>query len=560
MNKVTVTSEKRLMVLIVIGLIGGLASCQPTSKTDDLRLADVQQRLDQMDVDLRSKEVSIKVLENEKLEKARELNLLKSKLEEAEKERDNFHEILKKLEREFSEYKKNYQLSVAKRIQGYPLAGTAVGGKAYDKASLLKVEGETASITHSGGVVRVEISDLPESLRRDLAINQDTVVHTEVLSLLKRLEDRQFSSSQVAQGVRETQSIPSEKTNQLTEVSLDHDLAEVALKSVATVNSGNGNGSGFIARQGKATYFYTNFHVIDGATSLTAVLTGGEMLKLPDEVEIADEVDAFDLVRFRVSPKSATPVLEIADSSDFVKMGDGITALGNSGGAGVVPVLNGRIKAIGPYAIEVDAEVIQGNSGGPVVRTGSNTVLGVVTRALNQGVSGGFVTKGTQFDAVRRICLRPEQIKRWRPALLSRLVEEPKIISQIATDNEVLAKLKGVRFTPKGIAGIDSDSLLSGGRSNIGASIAQSIRSTNAYLDRGKTRVAVATAKDYCQRFIKTVGRLYGANVEGVQPESYSRFNREEFKLVAEARRAICNDINQHFASEITKLWQWAPK
>ena len=535
------------------------SSCTQNSKAEATTIAELQAHLEKLAIESQTQAASLKDVERRAQEAEKETLNQKLKLEEAESDRAKMEESLRKIEKEFSDYKEKYKISILTRIPGFSIPEITLDGKRYQQSEIRSINEDSVSLSHSGGILRVKSKDLPSTLKETLGIDQTTNAHTEtkvLLSYITAKKAKMLNNPQIAIGDANALLEKSPISSAIGQSSQSSD--ESSLKAVATVSTSMANGSGFIAKHGKSIYFYTNFHVIDGASKLNAVLTGGQVLPLPDEIEIADEAEAYDLVRFRIASPKDVPALEVLGEEEEIKAGEKILALGNSGGAGVVPFLQGYIKAFGPYAIEVDAEVIRGNSGGPVIRDGTMTVLGVVTMAV-QG-QGDFVSQGTRFDSVRRICLRPDKIKKWRSTTLSRLVQEPNIIAQIALDNAVLNVLVRARFARKGIEGVGTDSLLSGGRSAMGAAIAAQIRSTNALLDHGKTAVAVATAKDYCERFVRSVGSIYGANVAGVGPEAYSRFNRVKFQTVADERKAICNNINQHFASELTKLWQWAPK
>ncbi len=46
---------------------------------------------------------------------------MKAQLDEAQKDREKLEETLKKLDKEFSDYKQKYKVSISKKVPGYPL-------------------------------------------------------------------------------------------------------------------------------------------------------------------------------------------------------------------------------------------------------------------------------------------------------------------------------------------------------------------------------------------------------------------------------------------------------
>lgn len=549
---------KILSLIMILGTGGSFlpSSCTSQSDANEAKISELQGHLQTLATAVESQKSVKEQLERRISESDAQMKELSTRLKNAEVEKEKIQEALIKLEKEFSEYKERYKVSIQKKIPGLPLGEIEVEGKKYLAAEVRSISEDSIGLLHKGGVVRVKSDQLPISIREALAIDQMTPSHSETLNLLASLRSKREEHTSVTLPSGSSKTVLPEGGQMPQIATSTYD--ENALKSVAVISTDVGSGTGFIAQQGDTFYFYTNFHVIDGASSGKAVLSDGQLIVLPSEVQVADELEAYDLVRFRVSPPKGVTPLQIASSQDDVRAGEKIIALGNSGGAGVIPLLQGHIKATGPYAIEIDAEFVQGNSGGPVLRDGTHLVLGVVTKFMFPDKH--LAVRGTRFDSVRRICLRPERIKKWRSTTIGKLTQEPKMIEQIANDNLVLKRLVGVRFTPQGISGIDSDSLLSGGYSPIGAAIAAELRATNAFLDRGKTKVAIATVKDHVGRWANLVRSSYGAGVNGVEASTYSRFNRDSFVQAAEERKAICANINQHLASEMTKLWQWSPQ
>ncbi|GAB3968681.1 trypsin-like peptidase domain-containing protein [Plantactinospora veratri] len=163
-------------------------------------------------------------------------------------------------------------------------------------------------------------------------------------------------------------------------------VAERLLPSVVTVrvsgNGGIGLGSGFVATQDG--YVITNDHVVGvGADTATVVFNDGSTA--PAEV-VGKDPEA-DIAVIKVSRTGLKPV-EFGDS-DAVAVGDPVLAFGtplslaNTVTAGIVSALDrtfrqgetgGQVRYYA--AIQTDAAVNRGNSGGPLV-DGGGRVIGV---------------------------------------------------------------------------------------------------------------------------------------------------------------------------------------
>ncbi|HET8659230.1 MAG TPA: trypsin-like peptidase domain-containing protein [Micromonosporaceae bacterium] len=163
-------------------------------------------------------------------------------------------------------------------------------------------------------------------------------------------------------------------------------VVQKVLPSVVTVRvstgGGSGVGSGFVASADG--YVITNDHVVEGATGNANVMfsdgstASGKIIGRDPESDIAV---------LKVNRNGLTPV-EFGDS-DAIAVGDPVLALGsplalaNTVTYGIVSAVDRPIQAGGPgeqaryyAAIQTDAAVNHGNSGGPLV-DGAGRVIGV---------------------------------------------------------------------------------------------------------------------------------------------------------------------------------------
>jgi S1-C subfamily serine protease len=135
----------------------------------------------------------------------------------------------------------------------------------------------------------------------------------------------------------------------------------------------------------------TNDHVVQGATDIRVSFGGSA----PYPAKIVGTDPSSDLAVLRVAaPRSALHPLRFGDSTG-VEVGDSVFAIGNPFGlertmtAGIISALGRDIKAPDgltiPNAIQTDAPINHGNSGGPLLDH-SGFVIGV-----NSQIEGGTV-------------------------------------------------------------------------------------------------------------------------------------------------------------------------
>jgi putative serine protease PepD len=149
-------------------------------------------------------------------------------------------------------------------------------------------------------------------------------------------------------------------------------------------------GSGFV--YDTSGHVITNAHVVDGAQSVKIRFASG---KTYDATVVGVDAST-DLAVLKVdAPASALQPLDLADSSQ-VAVGDVVVAIGspfgleNSVTAGIVSALGRSMQAPNGYtingAIQTDAAINHGNSGGPLLDLDGN-VIGV--NAQIESESGG---------------------------------------------------------------------------------------------------------------------------------------------------------------------------
>ena len=174
----------------------------------------------------------------------------------------------------------------------------------------------------------------------------------------------------------------------------------IYLASTVLVQGDMGTGSGFLARYLGRTVVISNAHVFCGNSQVRLLDANGREISFNRIMVHRDN----DLALFMIPNPGDRPKLNVSTKVDLA-LHRRIGVYGNSGGEQVVTVLRGKVLGIGPHAIEIDADFIQGNSGSPVIDYSSGEVIGVATYMTNEP-SVDWTTRRTRFAQVRRFGVR----------------------------------------------------------------------------------------------------------------------------------------------------------
>ncbi len=141
-----------------------------------------------------------------------------------------------------------------------------------------------------------------------------------------------------------------------------------------------GAGSGFVIDP--RGYILTNYHVIQEAQSIEVVL--GDQTRYPAKVIGADQRN--DVALIKIDPKDKTLVALTLGDSAALQVGQKVLAIGNPFGfqstltTGVVSALGRTVQTSQTTfideAIQTDAAINRGNSGGPLINT-HGEVIGI---------------------------------------------------------------------------------------------------------------------------------------------------------------------------------------
>jgi hypothetical protein len=171
-------------------------------------------------------------------------------------------------------------------------------------------------------------------------------------------------------------------------------------------------------------YFYTAAHVLSGNSKLTVKNASGKQFTKFGNFEYAEGAD---MVRMAVT-EPVEEYLEIVPSGVDFQIQTEIAALGNGGGTGVVAMEKGRIMGTSGDSVEVDAGIIKGNSGGPIVHLESGKVVGLVTHLTAE--QKDIWSEGTRQAEVRRFACRMNKQWEWKTVRIGGFLNEAKALNE----------------------------------------------------------------------------------------------------------------------------------
>ncbi len=161
--------------------------------------------------------------------------------------------------------------------------------------------------------------------------------------------------------------------------------------------TGVSSGSGFVISQDG--YVVTNFHVVEGASSVNVVLFDGKTY--PAALVGYDSTNDIALLKVEATGLSAVTL----GSSDDLIVGDQVVAIGNPLGeltstltVGYVSAKERTVSTDGTVInmIQTDAAINSGNSGGPLFNM-KGEVVGITTAKFSGASSSGATIEGIGF-------------------------------------------------------------------------------------------------------------------------------------------------------------------
>ena len=223
-----------------------------------------------------------------------------------------------------------------------------------------------------------------------------------------------------------------------------------------------GSGSGFV--WDGSGHVVTNFHVVQGASSLTVTLNDGNTY----EAKLVGVDPSKDLAVLRIdAPADALHPVRVG-ASDGLQVGQKVVAIGNPFGldqsltTGVISALGREIQAVNGRTItdvvQTDAAINPGNSGGPLLDS-KGRLIGVNTAIYSPRWASAGIGFAIPVDTVQRIV--PELIAHGRvirPALGVSYVHDA-VAARFDIDGVIVGAVpEGGAAAQAGLVGLGRDS------------------------------------------------------------------------------------------------------
>lgn len=279
-----------------------------------------------------------------------------------------------------------------------PVVRTKRGGKIF-KAIIVTVAAlalAAASCCITAYYVRVNLA--AQDKRNDQLMNQ---LKQQIADLQESIHDNSFTGN--GNSISGSPNVGIDGGRTPAQVYAQTVKGVVRISNVATTNI-NGQvsestsfGSGFIITEDG--YVVTNYHVINGATSLTVTLYDG--------TEYAAKVigfdDANDIAVVKIDAQGLY-ALTLGSSDDLI-VGDQVVAIGNPLGelsytmtTGYISAKDRSISTDGTLInmLQIDATINSGNSGGPLLNM-KGEVVGIITAKYSGITASGASIEGIGF-------------------------------------------------------------------------------------------------------------------------------------------------------------------
>lgn len=422
-----------------------MTSCIQDNAENEKVVAELREKIAGMEneiVQARVKGESLKKIEDSQKELEKSIQVLQDEKEAAESQlkelKETFEaekEAAEKLQKEFAEYKRRYTAQVREKVIGSKMAQfKTASGKVYRNVQIVEVQDEIIRLKHAGGFASLGLNDLSRDwvskYQMGVKVQPEPVVVAVTLSPVMEEKGEIAKEPKVAEEGAMQQSL-----------SVSINLAQ---KAVVIIEGDRSVGTGFFVKDGVKTYLYTAAHVLSGNKRLEMKTNDGRVYKKFGRVEVAEKVD---LLRMEVMENVEAALAMIKPNGILIDAH--ILALGNSGGGAVLSASDGKVLGVGSESFEISNEIIQGNSGGPILSADGKTVLGLVTHAIAK--RDDVWAKNTRFNKVRRFAARLDKPFNFQPTTLSAFLNEAETIQRMDRVTRLIFALSMLKPTRSGL-------------------------------------------------------------------------------------------------------------
>lgn len=311
--------------------------------------------------------------------------------------------------------------------------------------------------------------------------------------------------------------------------------------AVVIIEGDVGAGTGFMVSTEGKKFLYTAAHVLSGNSKLTIRNAAGTQFKKFGDLQAAEGAD---LIRVEVLEEVAD-TLELVPAGTNLEINTRIAALGNGGGNGVVSAESGKILGTSGDSLEVDAGIIQGNSGGPVVEKSNSRAVGVVTHLTSERKD--LWSEGTRQGEVRRFACRLNKEWKWKTLKVGAFLAEGRALNEF--DNLTRLGFAMAQLEPQ-TNGMRLDTSVGENVSvleildqNKDSDLVKSLISMNVELGSRKGTMSDADLKKKFRSLLaQFLSRAERSN-EALKPQNFAWFHRNRSEVSVKARQECIGAI-----------------
>jgi len=239
-------------------------------------------------------------------------------------------------------------------------------------------------------------------------------------------------------------------------------------QAIATITGDVSSGTGFVVAVDDKRFLYTAAQILKGNTHLTIANSAGRKFVKFGAFEFAEGTP---FVRMELLDAADAPALQLAAVSSQATAASGsssstsVAALGVNPATGTVTAESGSFYAQNEDAIEVEATLIQGKSGGPLIATATGQVIALIINSAAEHTDLWSATAGTAAAAATppaglaavelpyRAC-RLNRNLQWQAVPIVTFLAEAKRIADYDGITRVALALAALRPTASGL-GVD---------------------------------------------------------------------------------------------------------
>jgi hypothetical protein len=179
------------------------------------------------------------------------------------------------------------------------------------------------------------------------------------------------------------------------------ELDRTFLKSIVMIEGDKGVGTGFICDFLGDTVVISNAHVLCGNKKVK--LQSNKYGELRYSGVMINK--SADMVYYKLeSTVDKADALVMSQRIDKFENTENLVVFGNSAGQGVITTLRGKVDEVTAKEIEIDVNIVSGNSGSPVINYETGKVIGIATRGMKQSID--LENMDLRFGDTRRFATR----------------------------------------------------------------------------------------------------------------------------------------------------------